>query len=105
MRYLPRQTMPDELSVEQRILIMMRKTLANVVKDTTPPAGMRHPLKDSTIKDIRDCFALIVARERSLQELSANPPAKMRPRFADQPRTNQVVPFRKLKKSSSENKS
>ena len=93
--------MTDDLSVEQRILIMMRKTLANVVKDTAPPAGMRHPLKDSTINDIRDCFALISARERTLQQLSGKATAKMRPRFADEPRTDQVVPFGKIKKSQS----
>lgn len=93
--------MTDNLSIEQRILIMMRKTLANVVKDTAPPAGMRHPLKDSTIKDIRDCFALISARERTLQQLSGDSPAKMRPRFADEPRTHQVVPLKKLKKPRS----
>ena len=91
--------MSEELSIEQRILIMMRKTLANVVKDTTPLDGMRHPLKDSTIKDIRDCFALISAREQALQQLSGKPQAKMRPRFADEAQTNQVVPFRKIKKS------
>ena len=96
--------MTDDLSLEQRILIMMRKTLANVVKDTTPPAGMRHPLKDSTIKDIRDCFALISARERSLQQLSEDPPAKMRPRFADEPHTDKIVPFRSIKKSRPKSK-
>lgn len=93
--------MTDDLSIEQRILIMMRKTLANVVKDTTPLDGMRHPLKDSTIQDIRDCFALISARERTLQQLSEKPQAKMHPRFADEPHTDQVVPFRKIKKSRS----
>ena len=93
--------MTDDLSTEQRILIMMRKTLASVVKDTTPLAGMRHPLKDSTIKNIRDCFALISARERTLQQSSGKPAAKMRPRFADEPHTDQVIPLSKIKKSSS----
>jgi len=90
--------MNEDLSTEQRILILMRKTLANVVKDTTPSAGMRHPLKDSTIKDIRDCFALISARERTLQQRSGKPPPQLRPRFADEPRDSQIVPFRKIKK-------
>ena len=91
--------MNEDLSIEQRILIMMRKTLANVVKDTAPPAGMRHPLKDSTIKDIRDCFALISAREQTLQQLSGKQKAKMRPRFADEPHTSQVIPLAKIKKA------
>ena len=94
--------MTEDLSVEQRILIMMRKTLANVVIDTTPPAGMRHPLKDSTIKDIRDCFALISAREQTLQRASGNPKAKMRPRFADEPHTSQVISLAKIKKNKSQ---
>jgi len=93
--------MTEDLSIEQRILIMMRKTLANVVKDTTTPAGMRHPLKDSTIKDIRDCFALISAREQTLQQVSGKPKAKMHPRFADEPHTSQVIPLAKIKKSKS----
>ena len=84
---------------------MMRKTLANVVKDTTPLPGMRHPLKDSTIKDIRDCFALISAREQSLQQSLNKSPSKMRPRYADEPHTDQIVPLAKIKKSRSENKS
>ena len=94
--------MNEDLSIEQRILIMMRKTLANVVKDTAPPVGMRHPLKDSTIKDIRDCFALISAREQTLQQLSGKQKAKMRPRFADEPHTSQVIPLAKIKKAKSQ---
>ena len=93
--------MTEDLTLEQRILIMMRKTLANVVKDTTPLPGMRHPLKDSTIKDIRDCFALISAREQTLQKLSGKAKAKMHPRFADEPRTSQVIPLAKIKKPKS----
>ena len=93
--------MIDDLSIEQRILIMMRKTLANVVKDTTPLGGMRHPLKDSTLKDIRDCFALISAREQTLQKLSNKSTVKMRPRFADEPHTDQIVPLKNIKKHRS----
>jgi hypothetical protein len=55
-----------ELSKEQKILRQMRKTLGNVVKDATPLGGRPNPLKDSTIQDIKDCFALISAREREL---------------------------------------
>ena len=105
MHFFIDEAMTDDLSIEQRILIMMRKTLANVVKDTTPQPGLRHPLKDSTIKDIRDCFALISAREQSLQQSSSSQSSKMRPRFADEPRTEQVVPLAKIKKSHSKTKS
>jgi len=58
----------EELSKEQRILRMMRKTLASVVKDATPLGGRPNPLKDSTIQEIKDCFALISERERELAE-------------------------------------
>lgn len=58
----------EELSKEQQVLRAMRKTLGNIVKDCTPLGGRPNPLKDSTIQDIKDCFALISDRERELAE-------------------------------------
>ncbi len=58
----------EELSKEQRILRLMRKTLGNVVKDVTPIGGRANPLSESTIQDIKDCFGLISDRERELAE-------------------------------------
>lgn len=58
----------EELSKEQRILRMMRKTLGNVVRDATPLGGRTNPLSGDTIQDIKDCFALISERERELAE-------------------------------------
>lgn len=58
----------EELSKEQRILRLMRKTLGNVVKDVTPLGGRTNPLSDNTIQDIKDCFGLISERERELAE-------------------------------------
>ncbi len=58
----------EELSKEQRILRLMRKSLGNVVRDVTPLGGRANPLSDSTIQDIKDCFALISERERELAE-------------------------------------
>ena len=83
-------------SKEQRILHVMRKVLASIVKDTTPPPGMRHPLSEHTIEDIRQCFALISAREHELAE-AAGITVKERPRFADEPRTTQVIPIKGLR--------
>ena len=57
-----------ELSKEQRILRLMRKTLGNIVKDVTPTGGRSNPLSDNTIHDIKDCFAMISERERELAE-------------------------------------
>jgi hypothetical protein len=62
----------------------VKLTLANVIKDTATPHGMRHPLSDATIQDLRQCLALISARERELAEASGRPMAT-RPHFADEP--------------------
>jgi len=56
----------EELSKEQRILRLMRKTLGNIIKDVTPMNGRSNPLSDDTIQDIKDCFGLISAREKEL---------------------------------------
>ena len=57
-----------ELNKEQQILRAMRKTLGNIVKDVTPLGGRPNPLKDSTIQEIKDCFALISEREKELAD-------------------------------------
>ena len=91
---------PHSLSKEQRILIALRKTLAEVVKDTTPLPGRRHPLQKSTIERIRDCFSLISARERELAQGGAHDGdiSAMRPRYADEARTPEVVPLQRAGK-------
>lgn len=88
-------------SKEKRILITMRKVLASIVKDTTPDPGLRHPLRDQTIQDIRECFKLISARERELAE-EAGIEIKDRPRFSDEPKTTNVVSLTSIKNSNSE---
>jgi hypothetical protein len=70
-----------ELSKEERILRAVKHTLAAVVRDTATPHGMRHPLSDATIEDLRQCLALISAREREL----AAAESRAKPRFADEP--------------------
>ena len=76
-----------ELSVEERILRAVKMTLASVIKDTATPPGMRHPLSDATIEDLRQCLALISAREREL----AGKESQAKPRFADEPNAPSVV--------------
>lgn len=85
-------------SKEQRILVVMRKLLAQIVKDTTPGPGMRHPLNEQTIKDIRDCFGLIASRERELNE-KAGIENKDKPHFIDEPTKSRVIKFQQPKKS------
>ena len=83
--------------MEERILKAVKITLANVIKDTATPAGMRHPLSDETIEDLRQCLALISARERELAEAAGRTTAG-RPRYADEPPEGpQVVRFHKSK--------
>jgi hypothetical protein len=88
-----------QLSMEERILQAVKLTLAGVIKDTATPHGMRHPLSDATIQDLRQCLALISARERELAEAAGRPMQK-RPHFTDEPaRKDKVVRFHKKKPS------
>jgi hypothetical protein len=87
----------DELSKDQLILIAMRKTLSGVVRETTPPKGMRHPLTEETVENIKHCFALISAREKELAEANGHTNTA-RPRYVDEPKTSHVVPFTRPEK-------
>lgn len=88
----------DSGTVEQRILVAMRKVLARVVKDTTPPPGMRNPLSDATIEDVRQCLGLIAARERELHE-SQGRTRSPRPFYVDEsPRAGNVISIEELTK-------
>jgi hypothetical protein len=94
----------DDSSLETRILRAMKTTLTNVIKDTTTTPGLKHPLSDGTIEDIRQCLKLISARERELGE-AAGKTSNLRPHYADEaPKGGVVVPIGKIgrgdKKSS-----
>jgi hypothetical protein len=78
----------------------MRKTLAAIIKDVTPPAGMKHPLSNDTIQDVRQCLALISAREKELAEADGR--GGERPYYADEPQSATVVPIAGLKRSRSD---
>ena len=82
----------EEMSQEERILRMMKKVLTDVAKDTHAKPGFRHSLSDSTVQGIRECLALISARERELAEAGGRP-MSMRPRFIDEPQKTVVVPL------------
>lgn len=87
----------EELSKEQQILRLMRKTLGNVVRDVTPLGGRANPLTDTTIQDIKDCFALISDREKELAEKLNFDQAK--PYYADgTPPNANVISFVKSSK-------
>ena len=85
-----------ELTKEQEILMVMRKVLASIVKDTTPPPGMKHPLTNKTIEDVRACLGLISARERELADDQGR--AVEKPYYTDAPRQAEVVPISNIKR-------
>jgi len=94
----------ENLSKEQRILRVLRKVLANIVKDATPAPGMPHPLKESTIYDIRDLFGLISEREAELAEQS-KPDRNEKPFYTDEPKKSNVIKIHKpVKKKKPEDK-
>jgi hypothetical protein len=89
--------MTDDSSKERQILMVMRKVLAAVIKDTTPPSrALKHPLTDRTIEDIRNCLGLIAARERELADAAGV--AQERPFFTDDPaaQASRVVPISQI---------
>jgi hypothetical protein len=87
---------PEE-SKEARILRVMRLVLAAVIKDTATPPGMRHPLSETTIEDIRQCLALIAAREREIAHGEGRT-QELRPHFADEQQKKVAVPIGEIGK-------
>lgn len=89
--------MNDEtVSKEARILKMLKRVLTDVAKDTSTPAGMKHPLSEQTIQSIRECLSLISVRERELAE-EAGRPSHARPEFTDEPKKTHVVTLHRKK--------
>lgn len=89
--------MSDSSQKEREILVVMRKVLAQIIKDTTPPSrAMKHPLSEQTIQDVRQCLGLISARERELADAVGL--AQERPYYADEPPTATVVPMPRVGK-------
>ena len=69
----------------------MRRTLTGIIKDVTPPPGMRHPLREATIEDVRQCLMLIAARERELADGQGR--GGERPYYVDAPGAGVAVPI------------
>lgn len=87
--------MSEETSKERQILMVMRKVLASVIKDTTPPSrAMKHPLTSNTIEDVRQCLGLISARERELADAAGL--AQERPYYTDAKPAAEVVSINKI---------
>lgn len=82
----------EHFSSEQKILRVMRKVLASVVKDVTPRDGLDNPLTDNTIEEIRDIFGLISVREKELLETLGQLSAD-RPRYPGDKPVAKVIPI------------
>ncbi len=80
----------EDLSKEQRILRVLRKVLANIVRETAPRPGVPRALSDDTVAEIRDLFGLIAEREAELAR-EADLEHRQRPHFADEPKTTHAV--------------
>jgi hypothetical protein len=88
-----------EMSVEQRILRAMRKTLASVVRDATPRPGTTGFLSDDTVEQIKSCFELIATRERELGAALGLDEAK--PVYPDQQQTAKTIQISRKKPDTS----
>jgi len=79
-----------ELTIEERILRMMKKVLTSVAKDTATQPGLKHPLTPQTIHAIRECLIAISAREQDLAR-EFNRDTRARPRYIDEASSEVVV--------------
>lgn len=73
---------------EREILLVMKKVLTDIAKETFTKPGLRHPLTDETIENMRKCLGLISARELEIAK-TLGESMDHRPRFADEPRASQ----------------
>ena len=89
--------MTKDQNRERDLLIVMRKVLANIIKDTTPAhRDLKHPLSDNTIQDVRTCLGLISERERELADVAGIPQEK--PYYTDEKPSAEVVSISKITK-------
>ena len=87
----------QDLSEEQRIMRMMRKTLSFIVRDVAPRDGNQSPLSEATIMNIKDCLAVISSREAELANLQ-NLNRNERPHYSDETPNAHVVKISSIPK-------
>jgi len=94
--------MQTDLKKELDVLVTLRKVISSVIRDITPDPGMKHPLSDATMEDVRKGFLLIAAREKEISE-ALGKPSLHRPIYkGDKPKTN-VVKIHGLKSTKDKN--
>jgi hypothetical protein len=89
----------EDLAKEQKIMVVMRKVLTTIVRETAPHPGHASPFSEQTIEDIRMCLSLISARERELAEAQGIVNHD-RPHYADEMPTSQVISWTDPKKNN-----
>lgn len=72
------------------MLQAMKSVLLDIIKDTTVEPGMRHPLSDRTIENLRQALALIYAREHEIAGEHGLSLQK-KPYYTDEPQTSSKV--------------
>lgn len=87
----------QDLSEEQRIMRMMRKTLSYIVRDVAPRDGNASPLSEATIMNIKDCLAVISNREAELANLQ-NLDRNERPHYTDETPNAHIVKLSSIPK-------
>lgn len=92
--------MSEQEVTEQQILAIMKRLLTDIAKETFTRPGVRHPLSDATIGNMRECLKLISVREVDLSSDPVNISTK-RPRYVDEPKKSVVVSMQDLKKKPS----
>lgn len=95
--------MSDELEKDREVMRVMRKVLTTIVREITPEhKGIKHPLSDATIEDVRQCLGLITAREKELAEKAGV--VQEKPYFIDETPSAKVIPMDRIPtRSSGEN--
>ena len=82
--------MDADLQKELQVLVTLRKVISSVVREITPDPGMKHPLSEATMEDVRQGFILIASREKEISEAMGKP-SLHRPIYkGDTPKTNVV---------------
>lgn len=93
--------MSTDLKKELDVLVVLRKVISGIVREITPEPGMKHPLSEATMEDIRQGFLLIAAREKEISEAMGKPSLHRPVYKGDKPKTN-VIKMHGLKSSKDE---
>lgn len=80
----------SELTKEERILRMIKNVLTSIAKDTATEPGLKHPLSEQTIRNIRECLMAVTVREQELAKEHGRD-TSARPRYVDEPPSDVVV--------------